>query len=271
MNPLELLEKQLPDLTKSEKIIAEYILANPMAIIRYSLTKVAKESKSSNTAIIRLCQKLGYQGYSEFKFSMSRAALSDTHSAAAGSDSGSGPRTSMTDIVEQYVFYLNQMAAQTDMEKLRAIASLICRASKVAIMGNNRTGFSASQLSYRLSKLGVANYLLTDQVLMKDYMEIFGPGDLCLIFSITTTTCDYKEISQRLKKNGAEVILFTMNVSTPLKKICGHTIFLPQISYNKKMGFLDDQAIFFVFIEVLLSEVAATLKESAYELGNPII
>ena len=34
MSPLELLEKQLPDLTKSEKIIGEYILANPMAIIR---------------------------------------------------------------------------------------------------------------------------------------------------------------------------------------------------------------------------------------------
>lgn len=258
MNPLELLEKQMPDLTKSEKIIAEYILANPMSIIRYSLTQVAKESKSSNTAIIRLCQKLGYQGYSEFKFSMSRAALSDTRSEAAGSDSG--PGTSMTDIVEQYVFYLNQMAAQTDMENLRAIAALICQASRVAIMGSNRTGFSASQLSYRLSKLGVANHLLTDQVLMKDYMEIFGPGDLCLIFSITTTTCDYKEISQRLRKNGAEVVLFTMNASTPLKKICGHTVCLPQISYNKKMGFLDDQAIFFVFIEVLLSEIAAVLN-----------
>lgn len=258
MSPLELLEKQLPDLTKSEKIIGEYILANPMAIIRYSLTQVAKESKSSNTAIIRLCQKLGYKGYSEFKFSMSRAALSDTGSAAEVSVSGS--RTSMTDIVRQYVSYLNQMAAETDMEEIRTIASIICQSARVAIMGSNRTGFSASQLSYRLSKLGVANHLLTDQVLMKDYMEIFGPGDLCLIFSISTITCDYKEISQRLKKNGAEVVLFTMNASTPLKKICGHTICLPQISYNKKMGFLDDQAIFFVFIEVLLSEIAAVLN-----------
>ncbi len=259
MNPLELLEKQLPDLTKSEKIIAEYILANPMSIIRYSLTQVAQESKSSNTAIIRLCQKLGYKGYAEFKFSMSRAALSDTRSVTA-KDSDSGLRTSMTDIVEQYVSYLNRMAAETDMGELRSIAALICQASRVAIMGSNRTGFSASQLSYRLSKLGVANHLLTDQVLMKDYMEIFGPNDLCLIFSITTTTCDYKEISQRLKKNGAQVILFTMNTSTPLKKICDHIVCLPRISYSKKMGFLDDQAIFFVFIEVLLSEIAAVLN-----------
>ena len=79
MSPLELLEKQLPDLTKSEKIIGEYILANPMSIIRYSLTQIAREARTSNTAIIRLCQKLGYQGFSEFKFSLSRAALSEPY------------------------------------------------------------------------------------------------------------------------------------------------------------------------------------------------
>lgn len=260
MNPLELLEQKLPGLTKSEKIIAEYILGNPMAIIRYSLTQVAKESKSSNTAIIRLCQKLGYQGFSEFKFSMSRAALSDTHytTAADARDSGS----SMSAIVAQYVSHLNQMAAETDMAELRKISSLICQTVRVAIMGVNRTAFSASQLSYRLSKLGVANYLVTDRVIMTDYMEIFGPGDVCLIFSISTTSINYKEIVQRLKKNGASVVLFTMNASSPLKKLCDHFICLPQISYNKKMGFLDDQAIFFVFIEALLSEIAGMLNQT---------
>ena len=61
MNPLELLEKELPTLTKAEKIIAEYILANPMTIIRYSLTQVAKESKSSNSSYSAL-PEIGLSG-----------------------------------------------------------------------------------------------------------------------------------------------------------------------------------------------------------------
>ena len=52
----------------------------------------------------------------------------------------------MTDIVRQYVSYLNQMAAETDMDEIRTIASIICQSARVAIMGSNRTGFSASQL-----------------------------------------------------------------------------------------------------------------------------
>ncbi|MCI8516674.1 MAG: MurR/RpiR family transcriptional regulator [Hungatella sp.] len=257
MNPLEQLEKEFPNLTKSEQAITRYILDNPMSVIRFPLTQIAEEAKASNTAVIRLCQKLGYQGFSEFKFSLSRAALSDTHEN--GREKSEGSEHSLTAIVSQYVKYLNQMAAEADLDQIRRIAGLICCNSRLAIMGYNRTGFSASQLSYRLSRIGVANHLVTDQVVMMDYMEIFGPGDVCLIFSISISK-NYKEIVQRLKKNGASVVLFTMNGASPLKKLCDYYVCLPQISYNKKMGFLDDQAIFFVFIEVLISEVAKRLS-----------
>ena len=117
MNPLELLEKEFPNLTKSEQMITRYILDHPMFVIRFSLTQIAKEAKTSNTAIIRLCQKLGCQGFSEFKFSLSRTALSDTHE---GDKEGSRESDdSMRAIVSQYVKYLNQMAAETDMDQIR--------------------------------------------------------------------------------------------------------------------------------------------------------
>ena len=145
MNPLELLEKEFPNLTKSEQAVTTYILNNPMSVIRYSLTQIAREARTSNTAIIRLCQKLGYQGFSEFKFSLSRAALSEPH------ESGGEGEDSMTAIVSQYVNYLNQMAAEADRNQIQQIAARICHSSRLAIMGYNRTGFSASQLSYRLS------------------------------------------------------------------------------------------------------------------------
>lgn len=36
MNPLELLEKEYPNLTKSEQAITDYIVNNPMTVIRFS-------------------------------------------------------------------------------------------------------------------------------------------------------------------------------------------------------------------------------------------
>ncbi len=266
MNPIELLKKEAPNLTRSEQIIADYIINNPLTVIRLSLTEVAKRSKSSNTAIIRLCQKLGYQGFSEFKFSLSRAALSNTKEetiidlAEETTVKSKSPTNTAVSIVSQYVHVLNQMANSLDIAQVQEIASLCCAAKHLAIMGYNRTGFSASQFSYRLSKMGLPNYLVTDLVVMKDYMEILKQGDIAILFSISTSNINYKEISQRIKKNGGKVILFTMNPNTPIYRYCSHIIVLPQISYRHKMSFLDDQTIFFVFIEILLSEIATTMN-----------
>ena len=269
MNPIDRLKNASPNLTRSEQIIADYIINNPLAVIRLSLTEVAKRSKSSNTAIIRLCQKLGYQGFAEFKFSLSRAALSDAseytpdsrHSCAnnAGSFPGTDSNAAVS-IISQYVSILNEMATGLDLTQIQKIARLCYSANHLAIMGYNRTGFSASQLSYRLSKLGLPNYLITDFVVMKDYMEILGQGDVTIIFSISTSNISYQEISRRIKKNGGKVILFTMNTDSPIRRYCSQVVVLPQISYRHKMSFLDDQTIFFVFIEVLLSQIAAAMN-----------
>lgn len=258
MNPLDVLERELPGLTRSEQNIARYIIQNPLTVVRDSLTTVAREAKASNTAIIRLCQKLGYQGFSEFKFTLSRAVLSNN--GRPQEDNYDPQANSLSSIVSQYTQYLNRMAVETDIDKIRAIAALVCQSGRLAIMGINRTGFSASQFSYRLSKMGVANHLITDEYVMLDYMEILSAGDTCVIFSISTGK--YAEIASRLKKNGANLVLFTMTETTPLKKLADHMVCLPRISYDKRMNFLDDQAIFFVFIEAVLSEVAAILNQA---------
>lgn len=265
MDPIKRLKKEFPNLTRSEQVIADYIMNDPLSVIRLSLTQVARQSKSSNTAIIRLCQKMGYQGFAEFKFSLSRAALSAPYGEEREEESGTSAEYSVAEgkplntasvIVSQYISILRQMAENLDMEQIKKVADMCCSARRLAIMGYNRTGFSASQLSYRLSKMGLPNHLVTDQVVMKDYMEILHEGDVNIIFSISTASLSYKEIAQRIRKNGGDVILFTMNAATMIRKYCSEVVVLPQISYRHKMSFLDDQAVFFVFIEILLSEIA---------------
>lgn len=252
MNPIEKIKLEMPGLTKSELIIADYIIANPLEIVRHPLTKIATASKSSNTAIIRLCQKLGYQGYSEFKFALSRHALSAGSEGEVSDPSVNG--TGLSVIVKQYIETLNRLSAETDINEIREVAKRMVSANRLAIMGYNRTGFSASQLSFRLSKLGIANHLITDNVIMNDYTEILGEGDVCVLFSITTLL--YPDIAKRLKESGCDLILFTMTPGSKIKKYANTTICLPRISYSSDMNFLDDQAIYFIFIEVLLSEIA---------------
>ena len=75
MNPIDELRRALPTLTKSELKAAERILNDPNIMLGSSITNLAKLTGSSNSAIIRMCQKLGYDGFAEFRFSFNRAMM----------------------------------------------------------------------------------------------------------------------------------------------------------------------------------------------------
>ena len=86
MDPIALLQKNMDSFTKSEQKLAQYILDNPRCVLGEGISSIAKSADSSNAALVRLCQKLGYKGFSEFKFSMHRYLLS--HGAERSGEQG---------------------------------------------------------------------------------------------------------------------------------------------------------------------------------------
>lgn len=64
-------------LNDSEKQIIQYVLNNPNDCSKLSLAKLAKKLYVSESAIFRLCKKLGLSGYSELKFDLVELAESN--------------------------------------------------------------------------------------------------------------------------------------------------------------------------------------------------
>jgi len=58
---------KIPNLTESQKVIANYIVENPQKFALCSVRELEKELKISKSTIVRLAQALGYNGFSELK------------------------------------------------------------------------------------------------------------------------------------------------------------------------------------------------------------
>ena len=54
----------------SEKVIAQYILNNTEEVLNLSTVKLAQKTYTSPATIVRLCQKLNYKGYNDFKMDL---------------------------------------------------------------------------------------------------------------------------------------------------------------------------------------------------------
>ncbi|WP_342224440.1 hypothetical protein [Spiroplasma endosymbiont of Asaphidion curtum] len=56
-----------------DRLISQTILSNINDFANINLTLLAKKAYTSTASIIRFCKKLGYSGYSEFKFAFLQA------------------------------------------------------------------------------------------------------------------------------------------------------------------------------------------------------
>ncbi len=71
-NILYRIDKQLSDFTKTEKIIADYILKNPHKIIDMTVNDLADVTNVSTASIVRFSRKMTHQGFQELKIAISR-------------------------------------------------------------------------------------------------------------------------------------------------------------------------------------------------------
>lgn len=249
MNPFERLDFYKSNYTKSEKIIYEWIKKNPSTVVKDSIESLAEEISTSKAAIIRFSKKIGYSGFAEFKFELSRYIISGIRE---NKNENMDISRSITSLYAEYIKQINDFI---DLKNIKTIAKTLSNARRVKILGKNRTGLSALQFRYRLTKIGFDAEAITDGILMNQMQESLTKGDVVLIFTTRAEDLQYYELIKNISKNGVTTIVVTCT-ETKLIKQSNYHILLPSIENASTSSFLDNQTIMFVFIEILLAELA---------------
>lgn len=254
MNPMEVIQASYNEFTKKEKLIADYIMENPLIVMQSTTDMIASNANSSKAAFIRMCQKMGYNGFSDFKYSFSRYLNSNV---------SSNPEISLVQsITEQYCKQISTISQTLTLEQIEKLTEMIKNARHVKTFGFNRTGLSAKQFRLRLSKIGVDCEDVYDHVLFSELINSSNEEDVFIVFTIKANNPIYNiclSDFQKLNENHCKLVIVTMTPKSPLCKNADLLITLPNISRTNANSYLDDQAIFFIFIEIIINALSSNL------------
>ena len=67
INLLRKVQNSLPDLRKSERKVADFILQHPASILSLRMSDLANKAAVSEPTVIRFCRALGFDGFQSFK------------------------------------------------------------------------------------------------------------------------------------------------------------------------------------------------------------
>lgn len=69
---IQLITNHYGQLTKNEKIVADYIISYPESVIQMSVQELAQKSGVSSATPVRLAQHMGFDGYKEFRLYLAK-------------------------------------------------------------------------------------------------------------------------------------------------------------------------------------------------------
>ncbi|WP_428819596.1 transcriptional regulator HexR [Microbulbifer sp. MCCC 1A16149] len=209
MKPAEVTQRiseQLSAMRKSERKVAEYILANPGEIIHMRIVDLATEAQVSEPTVVRFCRAVGCSGFQEFKLNLAQQL--------ASSPSFGQIAVTETDTIAEYkrkvfdstVDTLLNVRDKIDGRALEAAVAAIAASKRVEFFGFGASGAVAADAQHKFFRLQMATAAHSDHHMQSMSAMSMKPGDVVVAISQSGRTSSLLRSMDMAKQQGATVI-----------------------------------------------------------------
>ncbi|MGR6861137.1 MurR/RpiR family transcriptional regulator [uncultured Aliivibrio sp.] len=279
MNTIERIQNNLDNFSKSERKVAEVIMASPQTAIHSSIATLAKMADVSEPTVNRFCRRLDTKGFPDFKLHLAQSLANGTPYVNRNVEENDGPDAYTHKIFESTMACLDVAKNSLDSMQINRAVDLLTQAKKISFFG---LGASASVAHDAMNKFFRFNIPITcfDDIVMQRMSCINSTeNDVVVLISHTGRTKSLVEIAELARSNGATVIAITAKDS-PLEKMASLAIcldvpedtdvYMPMASRVVQMTVIDVLATGFTLrrgagFRDNLKRVKEALKDSRYE------
>ena len=259
------------EFTKTEKIIADYILDNINTVGFSPLKDVAIACGVSDTSVIRFLRELGYEGYTDFKKSVNDKLIEQYNANLSPMQKFNQSKSQITtESIANEVFYnsinnLNNAYLKLDDGLLQNIADCLI-ASKHKYIAAFRGTSCCADYFWRKAIYFLPGLVLCDKAESETIEKLvdISKDDCLMLFSFPR----YSEISftilELAKKRGAKIIVFTDRITSPLAP---YADYLVTVSING-VSFTNSYVVPLCYAEALAVIISKKLENGTEERLN---
>lgn len=217
------------DFSDSEKNIARYILDQQEDILEMPIKQLAKKTYTSPATIVRLCHKLGLQGYGDFKIKYS-AELQAEHKIKNRIDVNYPfSRNDDSHQIAYKLASLHQEAIEDtlsliDFKKLEGIIDQLDQAQRIFIFGAGNSMLAALEFQHkmlRIGKLVEIREIIGEQIFLAYSCH---QNDIAIIISYSGETADLIDLALILKSKKIPILAITSLGENQLSKYCSFVL-----------------------------------------------
>ncbi len=201
--------EQMENLNELEMKIYNYIITHAPQVSKMTIRQLAEVLHVSSTTILRFCSKLGYEGYSEFKYRFKEYM------------EGAAQQNPAEDFSVIEDFFAKVKKGDLDKEIWQA-AEIICRKDRVFYIGMGTSGTMGKYGARYLSNYGKYAMYVDDPFYPTD--DNFYENTVVVVMSVSGEQRFLFKQVQGLKKGGAIIISITNSKKCRLAEAADYSL-----------------------------------------------
>lgn len=284
MNMLEKIQASLELLSKSERKVADVILASPATSIHASIATLAKEAAVSEPTVNRFCHRLHTKGFPDFKLQLAQSLANGTPYVSRNVDENDSVEAYSDKIFESAMAGLERVKNSLDASAVNRAVDVLTQSRKIAFFGLGASAAVAHDAMNKFFRFNVPVIYSDDIVMQRMSCINSGEGDVIVLISHTGRTKNLVELAQLARENDATVLAIT-SPDSPLAQEASLAlaldvpedtdIYMPMVSRLAQLTVIDVLATGFTLrrgakFRDNLKRVKAALKESRFTKADAI-
>lgn len=232
--------KQMNKLTSTEQGIVNYILTYPEELEKISSRQLAELTYTSPATVVRICQKLGFSGYSEFKIKylqeVNQTPMMDQINRTNPITSEDSLHRIVNKVAALEITAIEQTKKGIDLDQLNRVSELLNQATCI--------DFYAFDNNLHLAKNACSHFLYAGkQAVIHDssnaqFMQAFASvqGHVAIIISRTGENPMLYRIANVLRERNIPLLVLTESRHSSLAKISTEHLYLYNVHRFTDMG-----------------------------------
>ena len=209
MNTLEKIQKSLDSFSKSERKVAEVILASPQTAIHSSIAALAKMADVSEPTVNRFCRRLDTKGFPDFKLHLAQSLANGTPYVNRHVDEDDGPEAYTAKIFESSMACLDAAKSSLDIQAVNRAVDVLTQANKISFFGLGASSSVAHDALNKFFRFNIPVQCFDDILMQRMSCINSDEGDVIVLISHTGRTKSLVEIATLARENDATVISLT--------------------------------------------------------------
>jgi DNA-binding MurR/RpiR family transcriptional regulator len=200
-------------LPKKQKKIADYISTNVQEVIFYSISELAAVLDTSEAAVVRFAQSLGYSGYPQLRkilIQYYKEHLSAANRIKSYLGEIKGQDFIYPGMVRKEIEYLSESVSSIDKANFNSAVRYLCRADTIYVFGSGSNESLATYLCFRLNRFRKKTVLIPDTG--KNIFEkliLLTPKDFVVVYAFYKPTPDILSLLDFVHKKQIPNLLIT--------------------------------------------------------------